>query len=75
MPVGDRDRVVGLDIDHGVDGLGRHGGDHVVDVHPDFLEVAFAQAEFGSDRVDEHVADRGADLVGDLLALELCDRL
>ena len=73
--VGDGDRIVGLDIDHGVDGLGRHGGDHVVDVHPDLLEVGLADAELRPDRVDEHVADGRADLVGDLLAFEIGDRV
>ena len=65
------DGVVGLDVDHGVHGLGRHGGDHVVDVHADLLEVALLQAVRRADLIDEDVADRGAGLVGDLLALEV----
>ena len=66
-----RDRIVGLDIDHGIDRLGRHGGHHVVHVHADLLIVALPQPVRRPDRVHEHVADRGAGLVGDLAALEL----
>ena len=71
--VGLGDRVIRLDIDHGVDGLGRHRRHHVVHVHAHFLVVAFLQASFGRDLVDEDVAGRGAGLVGDLQALELLD--
>ncbi len=71
--VGLGDGVVGLDVDHGVDGLGGHGGHHVVHVHAHFLVVALFQAGGRRDLVDEDVADRGAGLVGDLEALELLD--
>ena len=69
--VGLGDRVVGLDVDHGVHGLRRHRGDHVVHVHAHFLVVAFFRPALRRDGVDEDVADRGAGLVGDLAALEL----
>ena len=69
--LGDRDLVVGLDIDHGVHGLGGQRGDHVVDVHADFLEVALLEAGVARDHVHEQVADGGAGLVGDLASLEL----
>ena len=67
------DRVVGLGVDHGVDGLARHGGDHVVHVHPHLLIGAFRKAVLRGELIDENVAERRAGLVGDLLALEVLD--
>jgi hypothetical protein len=46
---------------------------HVVHVHADFLIVAFLEAVLRGDGVDEHIADRGAGLVCDLLAAQLLD--
>src|SRR5262249_49728207 len=71
--LGDRDLVVGLHVDHGVHGLGGHGGDHVVDVHAHLLEVAFLEAGGGRDDVGENIADGGTGLVRDLASLELAD--
>ena len=58
MPSDDRDDVIGLDIDHGVDGLGGESCDHVVHVHADFLVVTLLQTVLRHDRVDEDIADR-----------------
>ena len=73
IPFGHRDLVVGLDVDHGIDGLGGHRRDHVVDVHAHLLEVALLEAGAGDDHVHENIADRGAGLVCDLEPLELAD--
>ena len=71
--VGRSDRIVGLDIDHGIDRLRRECRHHVVHVHADFLVVALLEAVLRGDGVDEDVADRRAGLVGDLLAAKLLD--
>ena len=73
MPSRDGDLIIRLDVDHGVHRLGGHRGDHVVDVHAHFLEVALLQPGLGRNDVHEDVADRRAALIGDLQPLELLD--